>query len=164
MSRPDPTTVTPIEVLDGMEEMVHNEMVQRIGYISLRTYKPELAEAGAICLGHMACAVGSLWLAGGVELSWSGGLAFLPGTSHTYNMRVDWLRVNGYEGIITAYEALETAAAEYVEREGLTIQDTWEDYGALEGLFESYDDEQDEPLIEPHQLVDVIERARELLS
>jgi hypothetical protein len=165
----DPSTVTAAEVLDNMETIVRNEMVQHVGYVTDTVVRHDLAESGSICRGHQACAVGSLWLAGGVEFQEYYGLLTLPGVECSYAGRIDWLEANDYWGLLEAYEALEAAAQEYLDSNALVVNIGQRAYGALESLFESYDEEiydeeSDGYLIEPHQLVDVIARARELLS
>lgn len=61
------TKVEAVAILDRMLEVVDNDMLARVGYVSSTIVRPDLAEQGAVCGGHNACAIGSLYLAAGVQ-------------------------------------------------------------------------------------------------
>lgn len=78
----DSTTETKaIETLDRMRQIVKNDMLTRGEYVTQKVVDKKLAEEGAVCRGRKACAIGSLWLAYGVELEndWGTHMS-LPGT------------------------------------------------------------------------------------
>lgn len=167
---PDPKTVTAREVLTGLRGIIEREQMGHDGYVS-REVDRELAEAGALCRGHRACAVGATWLAAGIvpEERSRRGLrpAFsLPGVEDGHDDRVEWLEGRGYHGLLTAYRALCDAAQEYLDEHGYQVSEAWAGAGALEGLFESEHDDPDDDgyLIEPRDMLYVIDRAEELLT
>lgn len=173
---PDPRTVTASEVLAGLRGIVEREQLDHAGYVSHEIDR-ELAESGALCRGHRACAVGATWLAGGIEPTahmFKFGTVqhvefSMPGTGKDHNDRLAWLRDEGYHGLRTAYKALCAAAQEHMDQRGLEIDsDNWGTAGALEGLFESSnpseDGEDDGYLIEPRDMLVVIDRAEELIA
>lgn len=170
---PDPKTVTPLEVLRGLRGIIEREQMAHDGYIG-QSVDLELAEAGALCRGHRACAVGSTWLAAGVvPVQHARYLTFsLPGVEGAHGDRIEWLEGQGYHGLLGAYVALCAAALEYMDKRGLSVSEAWRAGGALEGLFESEHDEYDAEgnpriyayLIEPRDMLVVIDRAEELIE
>lgn len=172
---PDPRTVTASEVLAGLRGIVEREQLDHAGYVSKEVNR-ELAESGALCRGHRACAVGSTWLAAGIEPT-AKTLMFgyrehteftLPGANGYHNDRLAWLATKSYDGLRDAYVALCDAAQEYMDERGLKITPSWDGAGALEGLFESEAEDSTEDdqvfLIEPRDMLVVIDRAEELIA
>lgn len=70
-----------IETLEGMRQIVKNDMLTRSEYVSQTIVSRKLAEAGAVCGGRKACAIGSMLLAYGVQPVRDGnwGSISLPG-------------------------------------------------------------------------------------
>lgn len=104
-----------LKALDGMLEIERNEMLVRGEYISVEI-DDELAERGAICGGHRACLVGSLWLGYGVKpekgtFCWGEEFYKLPGTE---DGRAAFL--SRRPGLKVAYDALNDAAERCVSR------------------------------------------------
>lgn len=56
-----------LRALIGLEEIEANQMMKRGFYLTDQVVNPLLAKAGAVCGGHQACYVGSLWLGAGVQ-------------------------------------------------------------------------------------------------
>lgn len=56
-----------LETLDRMKQIVKNDMLVAGEYLSVTVVDRELREAGSVCRGHKACAIGSLLLAYGVK-------------------------------------------------------------------------------------------------
>lgn len=166
---PDPRTVTASEVLAGLRGIVEREQLDHAGYVS-GDIDHELAESGALCRGHRACAVGATWLAAGVKPQRDRAYVpyfTMPGANGSHGDRLDWLSVKGYGGLLRAYVALCAAARDYMDARGLRVIG-WEDAGPLEGLFESESEgaTEDESgfLIEPRDMLVVIDRAEELIA
>lgn len=70
-----------IQTLDRMRQIVKNDMLTRNEYVTQTVINKKLAEQGAVCRGHKACAIGSLWLAYGVKFDRAWGTVDLPGTT-----------------------------------------------------------------------------------
>lgn len=69
-----------IETLEGMRQIVKNDMLTRNEYVSQTIVNRKLAEQGAVCGGRKACAIGSMLLGYGVEPKRDGwGSVSLPG-------------------------------------------------------------------------------------
>ena len=134
-----------VTALDNMKEIVKNDMLEQGVYVTEEVVNEKLAEQGAICGGHRACAVGSLWIGYGIRLEGPQGEKELPGTndSRAYDWqsgrrepseRQEFLRTR--PGLRLAYDALNEAADKYVEKREL------EDYldnsfdASIEALFE----------------------------
>jgi hypothetical protein len=128
-----------LDALNKMSLIVRNDMLMRGEYLTPDIVDYELAKKGAICGGHKACAVGSLYLAAGVrrerrELAWS-----LPGA---YPHERPYFMASR-PALRVAYEALNAAAERYCGRHGIDL-DNYTRYdamtneaGMLERLFEA---------------------------
>lgn len=101
-----------LAALDGMRDVVKNEMLTHGTYVSSEIENHVLAAAGAVCGGHKACAVGSLWLGGGVRMKSLFGGAVLPGVEE--EERRSFLR--NRDGLRVAYHALNDAAERFMAR------------------------------------------------
>jgi hypothetical protein len=55
-----------LSTLDGMREIVRNEMLTRGVYLT-DVEEPDLAKSGALCGGRRACLLGSAWIAYGIK-------------------------------------------------------------------------------------------------
>lgn len=123
-----------LDTLSGMSQIVKNEMITPNQYVG-PVVDQDLAEAGAICGGRKACAVGSLWIAGGVKVEYSGhGAPGLPGVEEY--QRENFLRPR--PGLRLAYDSLNEAAFEYAERNNRVRTITVSHWNApVEALFES---------------------------
>ncbi len=125
---------TTLQVLSNMRQIVENETLVHSVYISERVDRPDLAEAGAICGGHHACAVGSLYLAAGVEPDIDGyGAASLPDANQYHDDRL--LFMADKPALLEAYNTLNLVAGEYLARHNLRFP-AWLDNGDLEHAFE----------------------------
>lgn len=167
-------SLTADQILANMREIAENDMIQRVGYYDDLIARPDLAESGAICGGHQACAVGSLYIAAGVMPKQNGWFDVVHNRYHQGNVnpmeRKAFMIEHELLSLSEAYRALNDAAREYISREGLYEYVQWESWvgaGAMEALFESRDyrnDELDKRLIEPDQLLPIIDRAREIVA
>lgn len=120
------TRAKAIDSLEGMKEIVKAEMLIRSHYVDPEHVDQERKEAGAICGGHKACAIGSLWLAYGIKPDYqpppttlSGkGTWTLPGTDELFSVkgqrRAEFLR--NRPGLKLALNALDDAAERWYER------------------------------------------------
>lgn len=156
-----------LEVLDGMDEIVRNEMVRRGVYVTAEIVNPDLREQGAVCGGRQACAIGSAYLAAGVRLKRDeDGDLVLPGVEQ--RERDEFLRRR--PALRTALEALNAEADAYIARnklEEFISGAFWHD--SIEALFESkrgdgWDDDGNwrdgRPLVRRDGLRRIIERAK----
>lgn len=167
-----------VAVCDGMREIARNEMLTRGVYVTDEIVRVDLAEAGAICGGHQACAVGSMLLAAGVRRRWRNGDQYLPGAD--VDARADYLRRHPH--IQAAYDALNEAAERYCKRHNIDLgyssyvtgQGTDGEgrriitlspgrFGAMESLFEATYYTTDEPVIEFSELPKIITSAKRAL-
>lgn len=100
-----------IQTLDNMRNIVKNNMLTRSEYITRNVVNRKLAEQGAVCRGHKACAIGSLWLAHGIKIvpNWD-GRASLPGVydPSAYARRY-------HPGLKLALDALNAQASKFIE-------------------------------------------------
>lgn len=160
------TLVTdPLQVLDNMRSIVEREMLTHGQYITSFVVDEELASQGAICGGHRACAVGSLWLAAGVKPNkdkW--GEHTLPGVAADY--RRDFLADKPTLRLV--YDTLNEVAQDYITSHNLHISFAWAHAGALESLFEggshrhTYD--ADEPAIDKSIMLELIDAAKRRIA
>lgn len=144
------TRKSALSALAGMTGIVEVEALVKGMYVSNTQY-PNLP---SICDGRHFCAVGSLWAGAGHKATESNDF-MLPGIAQ--DDREGFLRHR--PGLKAAYEALNTAATQYIEQEGLRRDwfddcDDEEFTAALESLFEEYDN------VGRPELLDVIEIAR----
>lgn len=97
--------------LDGLEVIVRNERFVHGDYIQ-QEIDPEFS--GAVCKGHKACLLGSLWLGYGVPITSSEFANFaLPGLTDGQS-RAAFLRRR--PGLRLAFDALNTAADRRIAR------------------------------------------------
>ncbi len=147
----------PHLILDRMAQIVDNDMLVRGDYVENEVTRPDLAESGAICGGHRACAIGSLWIAGGLDPE----NAYVKGTPDpfAYDRRETYL--SDKPALRRAHAALCSAAEDYGDRRDLFVAGDafWPD--PLEALFETGED--DDGPINPRELLTVIDMAREIL-
>lgn len=160
----------PHVILDRMASIVDNDMLVRNTYIESLVTRHDLAEAGAICGGRRACAIGALWIAGG--LSPSGPSAFLTAPApdsyvgDTYWVFSDALRdhyLSDKPGLAAAHAALNEAALAYVDENGTSLPISSSYASAIEELFEEGYDRETGKLIDPRELLGVIDVAHAIL-
>lgn len=152
-----------LDVLDGTSEVVRNEMIRRGVYVSNEIVKPELKEAGSICGGREACAIGAAYLGARVRMlrDFDGDLV-MPGVEQ--DKRTEFLR--NRPALRTAIEALNAEADAYIERNdlerhinrGLYYRDS------IEALFEAKHRYHQRPLVRRDALLRIIERAKVRVS
>lgn len=128
------TIAKAIDSLDRMAHIVNMERITKGCYVD-----PNVGEADGICGGHNYCAIGALWIGGGIRVEhnvepfeyWE-----LPGADP--DDRPVFLRQR--HGLRLAYEALNAAAGRYIERHGIEFEKphvSSDDYEAqVEQLFE----------------------------
>jgi hypothetical protein len=156
------TRAEALKILDGVEEMAKAEMIAARAYVTL-VWDRERAEAGAICGGRKACAVGSLWLAAGVKVRMD---ERLPGVEAGQPRR-SFLRRR--PALRLAYEALNTAAERRAHRleEGERVEFAFDAprYGAAEALLErtSYLDDPDGEL-DKRKYISLVRSARRIVE
>lgn len=127
-----------VTILEGMEQIAERNMLIHGRYVTPEVHSPELAQSGAICRGHKACAIGSLYLAGGVKMTYekSGSgimLADMPGVDE--EDRAEFLR--NRPALRAAYDALNEAADRFIKRNGVKFLDDRRIFNAsIEALFE----------------------------
>lgn len=121
-----------LDALDGMAQIVKNEMLVRGEYLTSEVVNESLAAKGAICGGHKACAIGSLWLGYGVKMEGMPGLRELPGTDEEERKAFTRTR----PALRAALNHLNAAAAAFAEKNSITLTKSWDD--PIEGLFEGY--------------------------
>lgn len=131
----EPMKEKVLSTLDGMAEIARAEMMARVGYVTPAVARPR--RRGAVCQGHKACAIGSLWLAAGVKLQplYRGtGNLVLPGVSQ--GERGEFIRTRPV--LRHSLHFLNQAASEYMDlHDILPSRDLTRD--AIESLFESDD-------------------------
>lgn len=164
-----------LDALSGMNSVVRNDMLVRGEYLTDFVVDDGLAKKGAVCNGHQACAVGSLWLGAGVKLKGSAEYGrYLPGVDSGYT-RTKFL--SRKPGLKLAYDAMNEACDRYCERNGIDldgreapdgeIQVMTPEVGSMERLFEAtYVDpaaEDDVPLLDLAELPKIIKSAREAI-
>ena len=170
-SDPSAITLAALHALDGMLEVVHNEMLARGTYLSESVVNHDLARQGAVCGGHQACAVGALWLGAGVEIRQDeyGDGYYLPGAWPS--QRTAFLASR--PALTLAYVALNHVCDEYARSDERSdefhraMRASRLNYDApMEALFEAVRFEAGSvvPLIDAHALFPVlIQQAAELI-
>lgn len=163
-----------IAICDGMREIARNEMLTRGTYVTDEIVRPDLAQSGAICGGHQACAVGSMLLAAGVRRRRNEyNNVYLPGAD--VDRRADYLRRHPH--IKAAYDALNEAAERYCKRHNIDLGYVSgcitghrrieafnpKRFGAMESLFEATNYHDNEPVIEFSELLKIITSAKRAL-
>ncbi len=121
-----------LSALDGMREIVRREMLVQGEYVEQYVSEPKFTNA--LCGGRKHCAIGSLWVGGGVRYERDDfGDVSLPGVLEGF--RDDFLRPR--HGLRAAYDALNTAAWAFADRHGLDLAEMEHD-AAIEALFEGW--------------------------
>lgn len=105
----DRTRQSALNALAGMEQIVDAEMLIHGEYATDVIVNSKLFESGAICGGRQYCAVGSLWVGGGIKYDRRLGL---PGVAPY--QRDAFLAHR--PGLRLAYEALNEAAQGWARR------------------------------------------------
>lgn len=167
------TTFDAPTTLDNMVLIVEAEMLIHMDYVTNDVMDPERGREGAICGGRKACAIGALWLAHGIKPEIWGvedDGATLPGIH--YDERYDFMYYR--PELRRAYDVLNKAAtekadaiaqsrgSENIARMRPEIVRQADMCGMAEALFES--NLLDEEGFVGKQLIDVIDRAKELLA
>jgi hypothetical protein len=173
------------ETIERMEQIVVAEMMMHMEYISDEVDEKR-REEGAICGGHRACAVGSLWLAHGIRPWLSYDWDSEEGRRVIYGAQLPYVSANERAEIMDrlpqlriAYDALNQAAMEvleeYAEEHGYeSVSQLATDMGAsigyngaMEAMFESnLDDERDDYEMSPDDKVRMLRicaRAKEII-
>lgn len=132
-----------ILAIERMEEVIRNEMLVRGTYLTPTVVDQKLAEAGAVCGGRKACAIGSLYLGYGVKLDLvyeddhdEGSTYELPGVGQ--GEREDFMRRR--PALKLAYDELNAAADRYIAKadHATKFRITSAAFtSSLEGLFEA---------------------------
>lgn len=157
----DRTQQQALKALDGMRQIVENEMLTRGQYTTDDVVKPEMK--GSICGGRKYCAVGSLWAAHGVKVTpiaraWVTTFS-LPGVEP--ELRENFLKHR--HGLRTAYEALNDAASDYIYANNAKIDNAFE--APIEALFEyepdDYKGDSNAPIVGRDTLLEIIADARQ---
>ena len=155
------------KALKRMTEIVKNDMLIKEEYVTPDVFSEELAKAGAVCQGHKACAIGSLWLGAGVKMQDNGYGEFeMPGVMEGYRERFfDY----GHEDVRVAYDALNEAAARFIEsnpRVAVSVDYNYE--AEIEALFEGCYDETnhlaEDWQIGRDEMLEIIKDARSALK
>lgn len=121
----DATKDAALGTLEGMREIALADMMHQVGYLSDEV---DERRSRAVCRGHKACAIGSLWLAAGVRLD----EGRLPGVDESE--REEFVRSR--PKLRVALRALNEAAEEYIKRHRISPA-RFDD--PIEALFESRD-------------------------
>jgi hypothetical protein len=120
-----------IETLDGVIQIARHEQLRQGTYLTGKVVNHKLAKEGAICGGHQACFIGSLWLGAGVKMRQDRrGDSYLPKTDQN-KRRYAWL---SRPHLKLALDAADRAAEQYAERHQLTIPGRYS--SSAEALFE----------------------------
>ncbi len=159
MTETTPDLTDPHVILDRMKQIVENDQVIHMCYLSEEVVRPDLAKAGAVCGGHSACAVGSLWLAGDIKPVNDGtGFYLLPGVlpGERGDALVD------HPALSAAYDALNDAAEQYAADNDYELFTNRCYEGGLEILFETGKNP-DGDEVNPRELLAVIDIAHSIL-
>lgn len=144
-----------IETLRNMRTIAENEMMVQGIYIS-DDVDDALRDEGAICGGHQACAIGSLWLAYGIKPV-SGDIGvFLPDVSEGARFRI----LDREPELGIALDALNVEATKFMNEHDVEGNRSFTE--PIESLFESehWDDQQ----ALTADMITVINNAMEALS
>jgi len=162
----DDIKLDAIRALYGMRLIINREMLMPNQYVSQRVDDPAAAASGALCGGRKMCAVGSLWVGGGVKIETRPGhgrvvYANIPGTNP--EQRKAFLKGDSRKGLRLAYKTMNKACKAYGEAEGLDMADYDADdvfcSGGMEVLFERHEAPAPVLLRLIDQAVERIERA-----
>lgn len=155
-----------IKTLNGMKQIARNEMLKPGHYVSGTVEDPELAKKGAVCGGHSACLIGSLYIAGGVKFREVGRtwdeqrIVDLPGVKSgrqkEYMARRPHLRL--------AWDALNDAAEVYLRKLPQERQEDVREGSKFEGRAETvFENAKIEDRAEQIKLIDgALRRVRKL--
>lgn len=144
------TRAKALKALDGMATIVKAERLERGVYVSDEVVDPR--RAGALCQGRNYCAIGSLWVGAGIRPTIGRWVDLderprvtvsLPGAALTEKGRAEFMRRR--PGLRVAYQALNAAADDYIERRNIDRQELLEAVGddfeaSIELLFEGDED------------------------
>lgn len=140
------------DVLDGMEQIVRNEMLIKGDYVSQEV---DESKKDQICGGHKFCAIGSMLAAGGVK----------PVYDEEWNeFELPFARLEERKGmpphLRAAYNTLNLAADSFIERHNVRFGCSRRCFvSSLESLFEN-----GVGINNRSMLLEVIAEAREILN
>ncbi len=161
MTETTPDLTDPHVILDRMKQIVENDMLIRLTYVEAVLTRPDLAEAGAICGGHRACAIGALWIAGG----WTPGHAeysFTNSSGYSSSVFSEAYRdeyLADKPALSSAHDALNAAAEVYAAEQDLEVGPNY--VSRIEALFE--EGFRNDEHIDPRELLAVIDIAHGIL-
>lgn len=120
-----------LKALDGMREIVNNEMLIHGQYVTEDVINPTMADS--LCGGRQYCAIGALWVGAGVKVERRYGGVALPGAMYWQRSRF----VAGRPALAAALDHLDAAAERYAKRHGITVdEEAAIGESSLEDLFE----------------------------
>ena len=131
------TKTKALSALDGMRKIVQHEMLARGVYVTEDIENPHLAQAGAICGGRQHCAIGSLWVGGGIKYTFSSyGEITLPGVQQHERKKF----LSHRPGLRLAHRALNEAAETFSQKYGLDDDERADTFfeDPIERLFEGF--------------------------
>lgn len=151
-----------VKIFEGMEQIIRNEMLVRRVYITEHVVNLDLAESGAICGGHQACMVGSMWIAAGVRMERDAeGFLDLPGVTAGHE-RKEFLAE--HPALRLAYETMNELSRQFMEERNLFDYVSYREVrGMMESLYESHDYNYNQ-LITDGQLLDMLEKAKAVVA
>lgn len=147
----DKTKEKAHKALDGMAEITKNEMLTRGEYLTSYVDNEKLAKEGAICGGHRACAIGSLYVGYGIPIKvdknkdygWTAAslpLGVYPGKRKEFTIRRPGLRLAMQALDHVAEKRIATLSKKQKENVDSFMSNSSSDYEELgikiEGLFE----------------------------
>lgn len=132
MSVSEATRAKALSALEGMRGIVRREMCHPGAYVEADVSNPVLAAKGAICGGRKHCAVGSLWVGGGIrpKVDEYGDLV-LPGVYE--EERRDFLIHR--PGLRLAYDSLNNEAQAFINGHDVEPNEIFS--APIEALFEA---------------------------
>lgn len=151
-----------VKIFEGMEQIIRNEMLVRGVYITEEVVDPALAKSGAICGGHQACMVGSMWIAADVRMERDDeGFLDLPGVA-AGRVRNEFLAER--PALRLAYETMNELSRQFAEEHNLMkYVDYREAWGMMEGLYESHSHDF-KPLVTDEELLEMLEKAKAVVA
>lgn len=148
-----------LKALDGMEEIVRNEMVIRGTYATDDIVNSELLDS--ICGGRQYCAIGSLWVGYGFKYDAEEGLIGVGDDEYERNDFVD-----EHPGLRVALDALNARAQKYMDKHEIAGASGFND--PIEALFEAqtYDTETStySPVVSRKDLLKIIRKAKKTIE
>lgn len=126
----DEVRLDAIRALYGVRLIIHREMFKPEAYIS---ETPKVFSSGSLslCNGHTMCAVGSLWIGGGVKPQFVGGVMTLPSAFPGSRLEI----IQRMPGLALAYETMNEVCEKFCIKNDLALDDVCYE-GAMEVLFE----------------------------